>query len=362
MKRKFSQKILISTNSSCNLKCIYCFEKNKSHYEFDVAKAVEIIGKLLSVKTEFGTKIKIHGGEPFLVFDKIKLLCDTIWQNNYPEYYQFHITTNGTLIHGEIQDWLLKNKERVILKLSIDGDKKSNDINRPKSFELIDFHFLITTWPSLVASMTITPQTLPYFYENIRFLNTTGFKNIIFQFSLLTDWHKYDLKDEFNHQMMLLVDYYLNNPKILPCFSWLNIEKILEAPKPLCGIGRMHAYDFQSEQYYPCQMCFPSACGNRISAELNNINFSDPAIVADDVCGECPFVNLCITCYAENYISRGSANKRDMNICDYQRILFAAIIKFEYARIFHEKNPSTTDILKMKAIQKILPQLQNIER
>ena len=76
MSPKFSQKILISTNSSCNLKCIYCFEKNKSNYEFDVQEAASLIGEMLSKRTEFGTKIKIHGGEPFLVFDKFKkILC-----------------------------------------------------------------------------------------------------------------------------------------------------------------------------------------------------------------------------------------------------------------------------------------------
>lgn len=80
-----------------------------------------------------------------------------------------HITTNGTLIHGEIQNWLYKNRDRVILKLSIDGDKKSNDITRPNSFSQIDLPFFVNTWPLIVASMTITPERLPLFYDNIRF-------------------------------------------------------------------------------------------------------------------------------------------------------------------------------------------------
>ena len=44
----------------------------------------------------------------------------------------FLITTNGTLIHGEIANWLSKNKERVRIKLSLDGDKQTHDRNRVK--------------------------------------------------------------------------------------------------------------------------------------------------------------------------------------------------------------------------------------
>lgn len=361
MVRKFSRKILISTNSSCNLKCIYCFEKNKGDYEFDVSKAVSMIGKLLTNRTDYGTKIKIHGGEPFLVFDKIKQLCETLWSKNYPEYYQFHITTNGTLIHGEIQDWLYKNKDRIRLKLSIDGSKKSSDINRPNSFEKIDLSFLIKTWPGLVASMTITPMTLPFFFENIKFLHTSGFENIIFQFSLMTNWQVCNLENVFYQQMVLLTNYYLENPEITPCFSWLKIEKTLKPAMPLCGIGRMEAYDFQSNKYYPCQMCFPTACGDETSLNLQKMNFTNSNILSEGVCTACPFVNLCITCYAENYISRGAASRRDMNICSYQKILIAAIFKYEYARILREKEPNKNDVMKMGAIQKWYKEVNEIE-
>lgn len=361
MSRSFSQKILISTNSSCNLKCIYCFEKNKSNYTFDVSKAISIIEKLLSSKSELGTKIKIHGGEPFLVFNKLKQLCECLWAKNYPEYYEFHITTNGTLIHGKIQDWLRNNKEKIRLKLSIDGDKLSNDINRPCSFEKIDFPFLVRTYPNIVASMTITPQTLRYFFENIKFLHRSGFKNIVFQFSLMTNWSKCDLQKIFYQQMSLLIDYYIKNPNITPCFSWIKIEKTLNVfAKPLCGIGHMKAFDFQSNQFYPCQMCFPSVCGDTLSSKLQKIDFTSPDILADGPCRNCSFVNLCTTCYAENYITRGSASNRDLSICSYQEILYASIFRYEYERILKIENPTSSDIRKMTAIQKHYKKVESI--
>ena len=78
-------------------------------------------------KTEHGTKIKLHGGEPFLVFPKIKQLCETLWEKQFPEYYHFSVTTNGTLIHGDIKRWLYENRDKITLKLSLDGSRKSHN-------------------------------------------------------------------------------------------------------------------------------------------------------------------------------------------------------------------------------------------
>lgn len=109
---EYSRRIYVSTNFSCNLNCVYCFEKNKNDIEFDVDEAVSILEKMLMEKTEHGTKIKLHGGEPFLVFPKIKQLCETLWKKQFPEYYHFSVTTNGTLIHGEIKRWLYENRDK----------------------------------------------------------------------------------------------------------------------------------------------------------------------------------------------------------------------------------------------------------
>lgn len=139
---EYSRRIYVSTNFSCNLNCVYCFEKNKNDIEFDVDEAVSILEKMLMEKTEHGTKIKLHRGEPFLVFPKIKQLCETLWKKQFPEYYHFSVTTNGTLIHGEIKRWLYENRDKITLKLSLDGNRKSHNINRSNSFDKIDLNFL----------------------------------------------------------------------------------------------------------------------------------------------------------------------------------------------------------------------------
>lgn len=360
----YSRKVYISTNLHCNLKCIYCYEKDKKNIEFNVEEAFSILKEILSVKTEHGTKIKFHGGEPFLSFTKIKYLCERLWEENLPEFYRIHITTNGTLIHGEIQEWLYANREKILLKLSLDGNKQSNDINRPNSFNLIDVCFFANTWPDIRVNMTITPLTLPYFAENVRYLHSVGFQYIYSRFALMTDWSNNNFKKEFYGQLHELIEFYLNNPHITPCelfeydISWTLEKRNFTAH---CNVGNMQAYDFQTKKFYPCHMCFPSVCGDKLSNEFQKIELREDVEQCDKCCTECPFINICLTCYAENYITRGSVSRRDLHLCSYKKIGFLALFQYEYERIIQLENPSSKDVMKMMAIQKWHAELCEIE-
>ena len=361
---KYSRKICISTNSTCNLKCIYCYERDKKNLEFDENEAFEIISDILSTKTENGTKIKLHGGEPFLIFPKIKKLCECIWNHEFEENYHIHITTNGTLVHGEIQKWLSLHPDKITVKLSLDGDKTSSDINRPDSFDRIDIPFFLRTWPNLRVNMTITPETVPYLYENIRFLHSVGIKKIISHFSLMTNWESCHLEKELYKQLLLITEFYLDNPEIEPWFFFsYDISRTLSKERCFspCALGETKAYDFQTRTFYPCHMCFPSLGGEQISKELGKIDFSRLNEFEEPCCANCPFINICITCYAENYISRGSLSRRDMSVCFYNKLIYLALAKYEYARIIKLENPSDEDITKMMAIDSLQEEFKRIE-
>ena len=127
MEDKYSRKICLATNYNCNLNCIYCYEREKQNINFNAEEALPILKELLSTKTEYGTKIKLHGGEPFLAFSEIRKVCEGLWNVEVADYFHFHITTNGTLVHGEIQKWLTQHKDKVTVKLSLDGDRLSHN-------------------------------------------------------------------------------------------------------------------------------------------------------------------------------------------------------------------------------------------
>lgn len=352
---KYSNKICISTNSTCNLNCVYCYEKEKQPSEFDVDDAFSAVDEQLKTKTEFGTKIKLHGGEPFMVFNKIKELCERLWEHDYPESYHIHITTNGTLIHGVIQEWLYENRDKVTLKLSLDGRKESNDINRPNSFDRIDLPFFVNTWPNLAVNMTITPATLPYLSENIQFMHSVGVFSIVSHFALMTDWATCHLEKVLYEQMMDLANFYLDHPEIKTCYFFKpDIGDTLSGPlfNAACVRGSGAAYDYRTKEYYPCFMCFPVLAGEKISGELRTIDFTDTGKLEEDCCLHCPFINLCPTCYAENYITRGDISHRDMALCSYHKVIIAVLFKYEYARLLKIQKPTSIDIRKMQAIQK----------
>lgn len=361
----FSRHIFIQTNLSCNLKCSYCYERNKNGDVFDESIAIEKLHKLLLTPTKDGTKIKLIGGEPFLVFSRIQTLCETLWALNLGEKFFFQITTNGTLVHGPIQDWLKRNKDRVECKLSIDGDKVSHDINRPNSFNLIDIDFFTHTWAKGTANMVVTPATLTSFAANVMYLHSRGFYNIVPIFAVLTDWDNKGLEREYYNQLLSLADYYLSHPTIYRCQTLRSpLERVLlhNCDFPVCEIGRKIAFDIKTDKQYPCHLFFPSVCGDRKPENLEQQDFSKRSALEKEPCLSCSFINICHTCYAANYLERGAYANRDMTMCSYRKIGFLVNAQLEYRRILSSSNITDKDYSTMMAIKTIMPELSTIEK
>ncbi len=360
----FSRHLFIKTNQSCNLQCTYCYDKNKSSNIIDDEQVFLKVLPILRRKTLYGTKIKLIGGEPFLVFDKIRRFCENIWNSHLEEDIHFQITTNGTLVHGEIQDWLEKHKDYIECKLSLDGDKLSQDINRPNSFDKIDIPFFAETWKSCTINMVVTPATVPFFSNNVIFLHEKGFNNIVPIFAVLTDWGNSNLQKEYYLQLMRLANYYLSNPNIGRCHNLAHhFERLLsKCDVILCDIGKKIMYDVGSEKYYPCHLFFPSVCGDNNPKNMEKIDFSKRSKIEKQPCVECKFINICHTCYAANFIERGDLGNRDMVICDYRKIDFLVNAKIEYNRILNAEKITNIDYQIMKAISLVEKELEKVEK
>jgi uncharacterized protein len=129
------QQVILQVTKDCNQRCKYCAYNNNSSSEwnlsseymnFDVAKrALEYFYTLIEDRLEKKFAIGFYGGEPILALDLIKRIVSysKILFNNWElEYY---LTTNGTLIHDEILDYLIK--ENFEITLSLDGPQKNHD-------------------------------------------------------------------------------------------------------------------------------------------------------------------------------------------------------------------------------------------
>ncbi len=118
---------------ACNFACKYCFAKQGNYGEktalmsFDVAKrAIDYLHEQ-SVGREH-LEVDFFGGEPLLAFDTVKKTIRYA-RSTYPDKkWRFTITTNGSLLTKEIENYLYENDVSIVL--SLDGDKKTNDTFR----------------------------------------------------------------------------------------------------------------------------------------------------------------------------------------------------------------------------------------
>lgn len=358
-----SREVCITTNIACNLRCTYCYEKDKdSTFSFDLEQAKKTLSKVLSEPTLSGTIVSFHGGEPFLSYLKIRELCEWAWSQSFKEKYLFFIQSNGTLIHGEIQNWLRKNKSRIIVGLSVDGNEQMQNINRTNSFHLIDINFFVQTWPNQGVKMTISPQTIGSLADGIIYLHEVGVLNIAANLAEMVDWDNPDYLSIYQRELSKLTDFYIAHPQYKEC-SLYNVKfasVLSEETHKWCGTGtNMRAIDVDGSEY-PCHMFFESVCGKELSEKAKYIDFSDNAKLFSIECYNCPTRNICPTCYGANYIARGDISQRDMVMCKFHKIRYAEVAKYQYSKIVNDNTPEEN--LSTEEKIKRLKTLEGIEK
>ena len=365
--------VYISTNVSCNLRCIYCYEDKSGKETFDVENTKKKLLQILSTKTGGSTIVNFHGGEPFLVFDKLKELCEWIWKQNIPEPFVFFATTNGTKVHGEIQQWLEQNKNRFVAGLSLDGNREMQNINRSNSFDDIDIDFFVKTWPNQGIKMTVSPLTIDMLADGIKFLHSVGIPDILVTLAYMVNWSEPRFVKTYYQELKKLAVFYKDNPQLkrdsifdLP-FSILLSEEVKTRRR--CGAGiEVDAYDIDGEKY-PCHLFFKSVCGKEKSEGWHNIDFSDPNVYISKKCSMCQLYPLCPTCYGANYIERGSIGERDMSLCLLEKVRALVVAEFEYDRIINSKedysslsiNELENRLYTLDALKKLEPFLLKIK-
>jgi len=371
-RNSLERNIYITTNATCNLNCIYCYEDKTSKETFDVESTKKWLSKQLSVKTEKHTIINLHGGEPFMVFDKVKELCEWLWQQNFSEKFIVFATSNGTLIHGEIKEWLAKHKDKFIVGLSLDGTREMQNINRSNSFDLIDIDFFVETWSKQGVKMTISPQTVNRLAEGVIFLHSKGVRDIRANLAYMVDWSNPEFAKIFQQEMQKLAAFYKENPD-LPKSSIFNVNfpsliDTASTKQKWCGAGtEMVAHDIDGRAY-PCHLFFESVCGKEKSEKAKGIDFANPNEFISAECADCPLLAACPTCYGSNYVERGNIGSRDMSMCAMNKIRILEIAKYEYDRIINDKTDvkELSDEEKFKriktldGIEKILPYLNEL--
>ena len=353
---KDSRMIFLMLTNQCNLRCSYCYEANKQTAEMALSTALDVLREDIRRNKESYDDFTIlfHGGEPFLHFETMRTVAQTLWE----EFEELSIgciaTTNGTVLTEEMKGWLRANRHRFIAILSLDGDRETHNLNRCNSYDRIDRAFFRHTWPHQPVKMTVAPDTLPKLYTNMMALYEEGF---LVNPSLAAEVN-WDLERDIpilERELDLLISFYLEHKEYAPCqlldlspepFSPLNQRP----PKRACGAGaNTIVYDVKGNAY-PCHTFVSDFNQQYDAAKIEPLfaalrNNREEALAEE--CKTCYAYPSCSPCYGLNYSKRGAMTALDKDQCAFTKVRIAAAAKM-YSLMLLSSDPRSYLPLKDK--------------
>lgn len=357
-----AKEITFQLTDDCNLNCTYCYQinKGKRRMPFEVAK--KVIDDLLADKSEYFNRdiapaiiLSFIGGEPFLEIDLIDQIVDYFKMRTFElmhpwaEKYMISFATNGTLyFKPSVQKFLHKNKNRLSISVTIDGNKELHDKCRvfPDGSGSYDLAYAAAQdWMSkggrMGSKITICPENLPYLNEAIDHFISTGY-NQIFANTVFEEGWTPKHATQFYWQLKALADRLLERGLYKSVYISLFDENGFQPMNPdnnrnWCGgTGAMLAVD-PAGFYYPCIRYMESSLGDsQPPLRIGHINTGIACTEADkdtvrcldcitrrsqstDECFDCPIAQGCAWCSAYNYQVHGTPNKRATFICEMHK-------------------------------------------
>ena len=348
----YTKELLIMATNACNLRCKYCYETNKNAPSMDVDRIEEQIEHELRKESGPYKKfvINFHGGEPLLVFDKIKQVVEWADEKLNDLDITYTTTTNGTVLNNEIRQWLVSNKKRFIPILSLDGPKDVHDRNRTGSFDKIDLCFFRTNWPLQGIKMTVSPNTVADLYDSFIYLHEIGFYPNP-TLAKEVDWKPQEHLPIYAQQLKRLSEFYISHPEIPPG-QLLNLplhkfsEDFVSKGINSCGAGfDTIAFDIYGNRY-PCQAFISDLSKQYNKAEMDYVFCAlsqNCHLKISPKCTGCPIVNGCSSCYGMNYSNRNDMGAIDEVMCQFQKLTFLCA-----AQMFAEIIPKRQEYPWMK--------------
>jgi len=348
----------------CNINCVYCYQKHSSgaRMSLDIAKkSIDWIFNHVPKEAD-GVEIAFIGGEPLLEFELIQNVVAYVCEKNPGIPYIFYASTNGTLLTDEMKDWFTAHKQCVWLGLSLDGMKDTHDHNRSNSFDMIDIDFFLRTWPEQGVKMTLSEYSLGRFAKDIKYLHSLRFPRIegVNPAEGEFDWDKDEYLKILVPQLAELVEYYVENDKIIPCQMFDkeldHCEAVNNKAQKWCGIGTGTPFFDIDGKIYPCSFVTPMTFTQKELDEIMKTDFYNEKLFIDEECvNNCYIYPMCPTCAGANYMVNKKFDKRNRSKCRIHKLIALFVADMEAKRI--QKDPKRYDEQKLfytiEAIKKI---------
>lgn len=346
--------ICLNVTDNCNLSCHLCFVQQKpNNISYKVAE--DTMKWLLENAKVRGLEKKpscgFFGGEPLLVWNDIIVPIVEKYNNKI----SFGITTNGLLLDENKLKFM--KQHQMSLLFSCDGDKESQDKNRPckdgsSSFDILEniFPLIIKYYPEATFRSTISKNSYDKIFHNIMFAKEKGFSSYFAIPNFFSNWRKEELVT-IAAQMRAYSLYFINcfmEKKDLIIFHPLTqafnkIHRIIHNQKNnktenksshRCGIGSGYGSVDYLGRIFGCQEMVTHdetdlfLVGNIYDGiNLNKFNNLYNMYINNDntssLCNYCELKSICAneSCVANNWLIYKDINKNSSMICWWYNLL-----------------------------------------
>lgn len=208
----------LNLTQRCNLKCKYCFvTQHPSDMSYQVAKDAADFYAKNAAESNDKASITFFGGEPLLKWDDIIVPLTEYIRETYGDSFKLSITTNGVLLDKNKLEFMKKNG--IGFLFSIDGNKKTQDLNRPfhngkGSFDLLaeKIPMILEYNPNATFRSTVDHDNVYDMADNYQFAIDMGYNNVFMIPNVFVEWSKEE-REELKNQCTKIADIYIANAK-----------------------------------------------------------------------------------------------------------------------------------------------------
>ena len=311
----------------CNLACKYCFAEEGEYHGRRALMTYEVGKKALDFLiansgTRRNLEVDFFGGEPLMNWQVVKDLVayGREQEKLHDKHFRFTVTTNGVLLNDDIQEFINKEMDNVVI--SLDGRKEVNDRMRPFRNGKGSYDLIVPKFQKLADSRnqeryyirgTFTRNNLD-FSEDVKHFAELGFKQMSIEPVVGDESDPYAIREEDLPQIFdeydKLARYIIEKDKEGEGFNFFHFMIDLEGGPCLykrlsgCGSGTEYLAVTPWGDFYPCHQFVGDE--NFLMGNVNE-GITRPEFADEFRCCNVYTKEKCKKCFARFYCSGGCA-------------------------------------------------------